>query len=133
MEFGIVIGTIVATIKDPSLVGALLLVVQPIDEHGNKRGAPIIVVDPDRNAGMGDVIIFVHSPDASMAFPGDLWAPVDAAVVGIVDHANIGRELVLRTGQEWKLSGAEAMWKSAKSSEMSFALSTTSPTTKSAS
>lgn len=114
MEFGIIIGTLVATIKDPSLVGALLLVVQPIDHRGAKRGAPIIVADPDRNAGVGDIIIFVHSPDASMAFPGDLWAPVDAAVVGIVDHANIGREIVLRTGQPWQLSGREAMWKSAE-------------------
>lgn len=100
MEFGIVIGTLVATVKDPALVGALLLIVQPVDEYGNKRGAPIIVADPDRNAGPGDVILFVHSPDASMAFPGDIWAPVDAAVVGIVDHASVGQEVTLRTGEE---------------------------------
>lgn len=111
MEFGIVVGTLVATIKDPSLLGALLLIVQPIDHHGRKRGAPIVVADPDRNAGVGDVIIFVHSPDASMAFPGDLWAPIDAAVVGIVDHANVGREVTLYTGQKVELEGEHAIWK----------------------
>jgi microcompartment protein CcmK/EutM len=114
MEFGIVIGSVVATLKDPALVGALLLIVQPIDRFGRKRGAPIVVVDPDRNAGPGDVIIFVHSPDASMAFPGEVWAPVDAAVVGIVDHANIGPDVTLRTGEEFVLSGPEAIWKSAE-------------------
>lgn len=111
MEFGVVIGTVVATIKDPSLVGALLLVVQPVSQTGQKRGAPIIVVDPDHNAGVGDVIIFVHSPDASMAFPGDLWAPIDAAVVGIVDEANIGADITLYTGQSFELKGETAFWK----------------------
>lgn len=110
MEFGVVVGTLVATIKDPSLVGALLLVVQPVSQTGQKLGPPIIVVDPDCNAGVGDVVIFVHSPDASMAFSGDLWAPVDAAVVGIVDEATIGTDVTLYTGQPFELNGENAFW-----------------------
>jgi microcompartment protein CcmK/EutM len=102
MELGIVIGTIVATLKDPALVGSLLLLVQMITHLGEKKGEPIVVVDPDRNAGQGDVVMFVYSPDASMAFPGDIWAPVDAAVVAVVDHVDIGATTTIKAGQLWK-------------------------------
>jgi ethanolamine utilization protein EutN len=106
MELGVVIGTLVATVKDPALIGTLLLLVQPITHLGAKRGNPLVVVDPDRNAGPGDVIVFVYSPDASMAFSGDIWAPVDAAVVAIVNHVDIGKTVTIRAGQEW-----EHLWK----------------------
>lgn len=104
MELGLVIGTIVSTLKDPSLLGCLLLIVQPITYLGEKRGNPLVVVDPDRNAGKGDVVVFVHSPDASMAFPGDLWAPVDAAVVAIIDHVDIGDKATIQASETWKLA-----------------------------
>jgi len=103
MDLGLVIGSIVSTLKDPSLIGCLLLLVQPITYLGKKRGEPLVVVDPDRNAGKGDVVVFVHSPDASMAFPGDLWAPVDAAVVAIIDHVNIGNDVTIDASETWKL------------------------------
>lgn len=103
MEFGIVIGTIVATIKDPSLIGCLLLLVQPITQLGEKRGNPLVALDPDRNAGVGDVIIFVHSPDACMALPGDIWAPINAAIVAIVDHVDLGKDVVIKAGEKWRL------------------------------
>lgn len=104
MEFGIVIGTIVATIKDASLIGCLLLLVQPITEMGEKRGNPLVALDPDRNAGVGDVIIFVHSPDACMALPGDIWAPIDAAIVAIVDHVDLGKDITIKAGEKWRLA-----------------------------
>jgi len=104
MDLGLVIGTVVCTQKDPSLVGSLLLLVQPISHLGEKKGEPLVVVEPDRNAGEGDVVVFVHSPDASMAFPGDLWAPVDAAVVAIIDHVDIGTTPTIQAGEPWKLA-----------------------------
>jgi ethanolamine utilization protein EutN len=104
MEFGIVIGTIVATIKDPSLIGCLLLLIQPITHLGEKRGNPMVALDPDRNAGVGDVIVFVHSPDACMALPGDIWAPIDAAIVAIVDHVDLGKDVVIQAGEKWRLA-----------------------------
>jgi len=104
MEFGVVIGTIVANIKDPALVGCLLLLVQPVTQLGEKKGDPIVVLDPDRNAGYGDVVIFVHSPDASMALPGDIWAPIDAAVTAIVDHVDIGEDQTIKAGEKWRLA-----------------------------
>jgi len=103
MDFGIVIGTIVATLKDPSLNGCNLLLVQPISEEGDKKGEPIVVLDPDCNAGAGDIIVFVHSPDASMALPGETWAPIDAAVVAIIDHVDIDEIVTLKAGDKWRL------------------------------
>lgn len=103
MKFAVVIGSIVATIKDPALLGVLMLILQPISHQGEKIGKPLVAVDTEQNAGPGDVVVFVHSPDASMAFFGELWGPVDAAIVAIVDHVDIGKDVTLRTGQEWKL------------------------------
>ena len=103
MELGIIIGTIVCTLKDPTLIGCLLLLVQPITYLGKKLGEPLVVADPDRNAGSGDVVVFVHGPDASMAFPGKIWAPIDAAVVAIIDHLDIGATTTIKAGETWKL------------------------------
>jgi len=100
VEFGIVIGSVVATRKDPVYHGVRLLIVQPVDQYGNPTGRPIVVADPVCSAGPGDVVIFVHSPDASMAFGPDIWAPADAAVVGIVDHAAVGDRVTLETGED---------------------------------
>jgi microcompartment protein CcmK/EutM len=103
MDLGLVTGSIVCTQKDPSLVGSLLLVLQPISHLGKNNGEPLIVADPDCNAGRGDVVVYVHSPDASMAFPGDLFAPIDAAVVAIIDHVDIGKTATIQAGETWKL------------------------------
>ena len=104
MDLGLVIGTVVCTQKDPSLVGSLLLLLQPISHLGENKGEPLVAADPDRNAGEGDVVIFVHSPDASMAFPGEIWAPIDAAVVAIIDHVDIGKNATIQAGETWKLA-----------------------------
>lgn len=103
MELGIVIGTIVSTIKDSSLEGCSLLVTQPIDQTGKKLGNPMVVLDPENNAGFGDIVVFVHSPDASMALPGDIFAPIDAAVVEIIDRVDIDETLSLKAGEQWRL------------------------------
>ena len=102
MELGVVIGSVVATRKDPAFVGSLLLLVQTINHLGEKKGRPLVAVDPVGNAGPGDVIIYVHSPDAAMAFPGDIKAPTETAIVAIVDHVDIGQTTTIRTGQKWK-------------------------------
>ena len=104
MDLGLVIGTVVCTQKDPSLVGSLLVLLQPISHTGEKRGEPLVAADPDRNSGQGDVVLYVHSPDASMAYPGDIWAPIDTAVVAIIDHVDIGKTPTIQAGETWKLA-----------------------------
>jgi microcompartment protein CcmK/EutM len=103
MDFGIVIGTVIASLKVPSIQGYSLLLVQPVNHLGKTSGDPMVTLDPDNNAGLGDIIMYVHSPDASMALPGEDLAPIDAAVVAIIDHVDINQDLTLKAGEQWRL------------------------------
>ena len=55
MQLGEVIGTVVATRKDPSLHGTRLLVMQPIDEARAAIGVPLVAVDTV-SAGHGETV-----------------------------------------------------------------------------
>ena len=84
MDIGKIIGTVVATQKDPSLVGTRLLVVQPLDANGEPVGSSLVAVDTQGVAGYGEIIYMVTGGDAAGVFPGRQM-PVDVAIVGIVD------------------------------------------------
>ena len=87
MLLGRVIGNVVCTMKDPSLVGQKLLVVQPLDRKGRGNGRPIVALDAV-GAGGGDLIYWCRGKEASFPFlPTEL--PADATIVGIVDAVNI--------------------------------------------
>lgn len=81
MITGRVIGVCVATRKDEKLSGRKLLVVEPIRSDGSVTGKPVIAVDCI-GAGAGEIVMMARARDASMAAAE---APVDLAVVGIVD------------------------------------------------
>lgn len=81
MITGRVLGVCVATQKDERLQGRKLLVVEPIKRDGSPAGKPAIAVDCI-GAGAGEIVMLARSRDASMAAAE---APVDLAVVGIVD------------------------------------------------
>ena len=91
MDIGKIIGTIVATRKDPSLVGTRLLVVQPLDAKGESAGAPLVAVDTHGAAGYGDLIYMVTGGDAAVVSAKHTM-PVDVAVVGIVDSITVTEE-----------------------------------------
>jgi ethanolamine utilization protein EutN len=83
-----VVGTDVATDKHPTFVGAKLLLVQPIAPDGEPRGAAILAVD-GVGAGVHERVLIVlegRAAGEAIASPG---APVDAAIVGIVDSCDI--------------------------------------------
>jgi ethanolamine utilization protein EutN len=87
MDIGKVIGTIVATRKDPSLNGTRLLIVQRLDGNGDSLGNPLVATDTHCQAGRGDTIYMVTGGDAVGVLPGRKM-PVDAAIVGIVDSVS---------------------------------------------
>jgi ethanolamine utilization protein EutN len=78
----------VATHKDESLVGIKLLVVQPLTAERQPVGRPLVAVD-SVGAGTGEVVFFVRGKEASFPFY-PVEPPVDASIVGIVDHWDIG-------------------------------------------
>ncbi len=85
------IGTIVATQKDPLLEGQKLAVIQPLDENGAASGKPLIASDTGARHGEGEIIFFVRSGDAMVTGPTKELIPVDAAIVGIVDEMRVDR------------------------------------------
>lgn len=84
MNLGKILGTVVATRKDPSLMGVRLLMMQPLNDDLKPVGAMIVTADPI-GARTGDVVMWVGSREASLALENK-FAPVDAAVVGLVDR-----------------------------------------------
>jgi ethanolamine utilization protein EutN len=83
-----VVGTVVATRKDPGLAGTKLLVIQPIKTDGTAAGKPLVAVD-SIGAGVTENVFYVRGREASVPFlPAEV--PTDAAIVGIVDHWTTG-------------------------------------------
>ena len=83
-----VVGTVVATRKDPGLVGTKLLVLQPIKNDGTPSGKTLVAVD-SVGAGVTEQVFYVRGREASVPFLPD-EVPTDAAIVGIVDHWSLG-------------------------------------------
>jgi len=82
-----VVGTVVATRKDERLVSNKLLVVRPIDPAGKADGNYLVAVDTV-DAGFGETVLIVSGSSARMA-AGMKDCPVDAAIVGIIDHIEV--------------------------------------------
>ena len=82
-----VIGTVVATRKDERLVSSKLLVVRPVDPAGRFDANALVAVDTV-DAGVGETVLIVSGSSARMA-AGLKDCPVDAAIVGVVDHVDV--------------------------------------------
>ena len=84
MQLARVIGDVVMTRKDDNLTGIKLLLLQPLTPAREPAGRPLVAVD-SVGAGVGEEVFFVRGKEASFPFyPSE--PPVDAAIVGIVDH-----------------------------------------------
>jgi ethanolamine utilization protein EutN len=81
-----VIGTVVATRKDPRLEGKKLLICRPVDPDGKDEKGYFIAVDTV-DAGFRDQVMIVQGSSARMA-QGCKDTPVDAAIVGVVDEVS---------------------------------------------
>ena len=82
-----IVGTVVATRKDPRLLSTKLLLARPIDPKGKAEGNYLVAVDTV-DAGVGETVLLVSGSSARMA-SGLKDCPVDAAVIGIVDTVDL--------------------------------------------
>lgn len=89
MNIGKVIGTVVATRKDERLVGCKLLLTQPLNTNKKPLGEPLVAVDTV-GAGIGEIVIYAKGSMARYA-ANKLDAPIDAAIIGIVDNIDIAQ------------------------------------------
>ncbi|HYL38066.1 MAG TPA: EutN/CcmL family microcompartment protein [Bryobacteraceae bacterium] len=87
MILGRVVGTVVATRKDPRLEGFKLLVVKAVAPDGKDEAGYVIAVDTV-SAGSKETVIVVSGSSARMA-EGCKDKPVDASIVGIVDTVSL--------------------------------------------
>jgi ethanolamine utilization protein EutN len=88
MQLARVIGTVVVTPKDVHLEGTTLLLVQPLTADRQPAGRAQVAVDAV-GAGVGEEVFYVRGKEASFPFhPNE--PPVDAGIVGIVDHWDLG-------------------------------------------
>ena len=83
MQLARVIGTVVATVKNDSLVGRKLLVVQTLDRNLESTGKPMVAVDAV-GAGIGELVFWCRGKEASFPFKRE-DTPTDCTIVGIVD------------------------------------------------
>jgi ethanolamine utilization protein EutN len=88
MQIGRVIGTVVSTQKHRKLDGAKLLLVQPLALDGQPRGVAVLTID-SVGAGIGERVLIVIEGKAAGAALRRKAAPVDAAIIGIVDHLDL--------------------------------------------
>ena len=84
MQVGTVIGTVVSTQKHAKLHGAKLLLVQPELPDGTAKGTVVLAID-SVGAGVGERVLLVIEGKAAGDALGRKGAPVDAAIIGIVD------------------------------------------------
>ena len=84
MNLGRVVGTVVATQKHRKFDGAKLLLVQPLNADDTPRGTPVLAVD-GVGAGVDEKVLVVMEGRAAGEALGRKAAPVDAAIVGIID------------------------------------------------
>ena len=88
MQIGRVIGTLVSTQKHRKLEGAKLLLVQPLTPDDQPRGVPVLTID-SVGAGIGEKVLIVIEGRAAGEALGRKGAPLDAAIIGIVDRVDV--------------------------------------------
>lgn len=89
MTIGKVVGTVVCTQKDPSLVGKKILVVQPLRLEDLANNGNTFVALDSAGAGMGELVMVVAGSSARMA--GEFSKVcVDQSIIAILDCIEIG-------------------------------------------
>lgn len=82
-----VVGNVVATRKHRKFEGAKLLLVQPVTLEDEPRGPVLLAID-SVGAGVDEKVLIVLEGRAAGEALGRKAAPVDAAIVGIVDQVD---------------------------------------------
>lgn len=83
MQLARVIGTVVATVKNESLEGRKLLVVQTLNKDLEPTGKPMVAVD-SVGAGVGELVFWCRGKEASFPFKRE-DTPTDCTIIAIVD------------------------------------------------
>jgi microcompartment protein CcmK/EutM len=94
MNIGKVIGTVVASRKDPKLEGLKLLIVQNTDITGDTKPSQIVAVDAV-GAGPGELVLYCAGSSARQTEITQN-RPVDHVIMAIIDEIEAGGETTYR-------------------------------------
>jgi ethanolamine utilization protein EutN len=95
MQLARVIGTVVSTVKNDSLEGRKLMIVQTVNADLKDQGAPLIALD-SVGAGVGELVFWCRGKEASFPFKRE-DTPTDCTIIGIVDSArHVGNDQQVR-------------------------------------
>jgi microcompartment protein CcmK/EutM len=83
-----VVGNVVSTKKERSLLGEKLMLVSILKNDGYSRDSLNVAVD-SVGAGIGEIVLVVAGSSARLAENG-FEKPVDMNIIGIVDSMEIG-------------------------------------------
>ena len=84
MLIGKVVGSVVSTRKNDNLIGNKFMIVETYPKFG-ATSQRVVAVD-NVGAGMGESVLVATGSAARIGI-GDENAPIDAAIVGIIDDA----------------------------------------------
>lgn len=98
MQIGRVIGTVVATAKEPLLEGRKFLVVQFIDLDAQPTSSYVVAVDAV-GAGMDEVVLVATGSSARQT-EATRNRPSDAVIMAIVDSWDVGGEVRWRKADD---------------------------------
>jgi microcompartment protein CcmK/EutM len=83
MQLARIIGNVVCTIKNESLEGRKIMIVQNLNDDLEPIGKPLVALDAV-GAGVGELVFWCRGKEASFPFKRDA-TPTDCTIVGIVD------------------------------------------------
>jgi len=89
-----VVGTVVASRKEPTLEGLRFLLVRVVDERGQETGANVVAADAV-GAGPGEIVLVAAGSSARQTTMTDR-RPVDAVIMAIVDAVAVGDEVTYK-------------------------------------
>ena len=82
MIVGSVVGSVVSTKKNEKLIGCKLMIVEPMEGMAGAKER-LIAID-NVGAGIGEIVLVAQGSAARIGCAKET-APIDAAIVGIVD------------------------------------------------
>jgi microcompartment protein CcmK/EutM len=98
MNLAKVVGTVVSSRKEDSLIGLKFLLLEQVDERRKGTGSVVVAADAV-GAGVGELVLYASGSSARQTRVTDK-RPVDAVVMAIVDSWEIGGEDVYRKGRD---------------------------------
>jgi microcompartment protein CcmK/EutM len=98
MQLARVIGNVVSTVKNATLEGRKLMVIQVLDGDLRPVSKPLVAVD-SVGAGAGELVFWCRGKEASFPFEGS-EVPTDCTIVGIVDSESHVKSIATQGGRK---------------------------------